>query len=487
MKTALRALALAFPMVWPAASLAQNLCVPCERIVNRVVYEQQPYTAYRYEYETVLEQRQVTSQRPVYETEMRTRRYTVAKPVTETATREERYFTLKPVYETEERTREYDQTTWETVTEIRQDRVIVNRPVLETQMQQRQHVVRKAVQDTVWQDQAYTQMTPVTTMKTQLVDQGGFVDTVNYVPGRSHCHLGWMPRGHATNAVTGETYYRRGGLAWVPTVTPGTYAVSRAYVPNIVSQQVPVTSLMPQTVVQKVPLAVTRYQDEVVTEEVPVQVQRMEQVEEVRETPVTYQRPKTERIVEKVPVQTVRYEREEHVRQVPYEIQRIEYEEREEPYEVKVMRWETETKTVEVPVQQRKLVEYTAYRLVPRVVTMRLPIDAPLILDDAPIIRRESSRIVLPPAGSTIIRRPAANGASQGEPAPARDLKALPRANGTKSPANGDPSDKEPTGDPKIKNEAEKPAGDLELDGPAGGKAGEEKGDEKDDKNGPTA
>jgi hypothetical protein len=473
MKTALRTCALVLTLVLAAPLAAQDFCVPCERIVNRIVYDQQPYKAYRYEYETVIEQRQVTTQRPVYETEMRTRRYRVAKPVVETAEREERYYTLKPVYETEERTREYDQTTWETITEMRQDRFLVNRPVVETQMQERQHVVRRPVQETVWQDQAYTQMTPVTTMRTQLVDQGGFVDSVNYVPGTSHCHLGWMPRGASTNAVTGETYYRRGGLAWVPRTTPGTYAVSRAYVPNIVAQQVPVTSMMPQTVVQKVPLAVTRYHDEVVSEQVPVQVQRIEQVEEVRETPVTYQRPKTERIVEKIPVQTVRYEREEQVRKVPYEVHRMEYEDVEEPYEVKVVRWETETQTIEVPVQQRKLVEYTAYRLVPRVVTMRLPIDAPVpVIEEGAIIRRESSRIVLPPAGTS---RLVPLRKKEGEPSKAKS----DANNGEKA---GDPADKAPTGEPALNGKGEKKEEGLDLNRPAGGKEEPTPAEKKDGK-----
>ena len=465
--------------VFPLISRAQDCYVPCERIVNRVVYEQEPYTAWRVEYETVMEQRQVTSRRPVYQTEMRTRIHRVAKPVTETHTRQEKYVTLKPVYETEEIERAYDKTVWETVTEMRQDRVIVNHPVVETQMQERQHVVRRAVPETVWQDQAYTQMTPVTTMHTQYVDQGGFVDTVNYVPGRSHCHLGWMPRGAATNSVTGETYYRRGGLAWIPTTSPGRYAVSRAYVPNIVAQQVPVTAMLPQTVTQKVPLTVTRYHDEVVSEQVPVEVQRIEQREEIRETPVTFQRPKTERIVEKIPVQKVRYEREEHVREVPYEVQRIEYEDVEEEYPVQVMTWETEVKTIEVPVQQRKLVEYTAYRLVPRIMQMRLPYDAPVPIEEGAIIRRSTSRVVLPPAGTSRL-----------VPLKKKTEAARPGENGAAKDEGKDPADAAPTGEPKINGErdAEKKDGEINLQRPAGGKNEEptpakepEKQDEEDE------
>ena len=92
------------------------------------------------------------------------------------------------------------------------------------------------------------------------------------------------------------------------------------------------------TIMQEVPVNVTRYQDEVVTEQVPVTTQRMEQTEEVRQYPVTVSKPQTERVVNRIPVQKVSYEKEEHVRQIPVETRRIEYEDVEQPYEVKVCR-----------------------------------------------------------------------------------------------------------------------------------------------------
>jgi hypothetical protein len=283
-----------------------------------------------------------------------------------------------------------------------------------------------------------------------------------------------MPRGVSTNAVTGEAYYRRGGLAWVPRTSPGTYTVGRAYVPNLVAQQVPVTSMMPQTVVQKVPVAVTRYEDEVVTEQVPVSVQRIEQCEEVRETPVTYQRPKTERVVEKIPVQTLRYEREEQVRQVPYTVQRIEYEDREEEYPVQMLRWETETKMIEVPVQQRKLVQYTAYRLVPRIVTMRLPYDVPAPIENGAIIRRPTLP-VLPPASRSVVKKPAANGTKNGEPKPAEKLQKIPqdKSGSPKPPAPGVTDDDKATEKPALDNSSEKGKKELKLNKPENNKSGE--------------
>lgn len=359
--------------------LAQDACcVPTTtyRVVQKVVYDETPVVTYKVQYETVLQEKQITTSRPEWVTEMRTRRTTVAKPVTETETREERYFVLKPVYTTEVQDRSYDETTYITETESREERVIVNRPVVETQMVQQQQVVRRPVQETVYQQQNYTAYQPVTTYKTQLVDQGGFVDSVNYQPGTTRNRLAWIPRGYGNDQMSGQTFYHRGGLYWTPQTTPGAYTVNRAYVPNVVQQQIPVTSYMPQVVTQQVPVNVTRYQDEVVTQQVPVQVQKIEQVEEIRQTPVTVQRPVTQRINRQVEVQTVRWEKQEMVRQIPVTVQRIEYENVEQEYPVQVMKMITETKAVSVPVTTRKVVPVESVQRTPRVITQRIPLDS---------------------------------------------------------------------------------------------------------------
>ena len=244
-------------------------------------------------------------------------------------------------------------------------------------------------------------MEPVTTYRTQLVDQGGFVDSTTLVPGVTSNRLAWVPRGVATDNLSGQVFRHHAGFHWVPQTTPGQLVTQRLYVPNVVAQQIPQTSLMPRQVMQEVPVNVTRYQDEVVTEQVPVTVQRMEQTEEVREYPVTVSKPMTERVVNKIPVQKLRYEREEHVRQYDVQTQRIEYEDVDQPYEVQVCRMETEVRKIEVPVTVRKVVPYTAYRRTPRIVSMRIPYDAPdsIIYDEAPVVRE---RIVLPADGGVI-------------------------------------------------------------------------------------
>jgi hypothetical protein len=486
MKNALRFLAgsaLAMPAIVfsPAATLrAQECgCQPAYRVVNKVVYDEVPVTQYRVEYETQIEEREVTSTKPVYETEQRVRKYRVARPVVETATREERYFTLKPVYETEYREEAYDKTTWVQETEMRQQKYLVNRPVTETQVQERQRTVRRAVNETVMQQQCVTAMEPVTTYRTQLVDQGGFVDSTTLVAGTTRNRLSWVPRGVATDNLSGQVFSHHAGFHWVPQSTPSQLVTQRVYVPNVVAQQIPQTALMPRQVMQEVPVNVTRYQDEVVTEQVPVTVQRMEQTEEVREYPVVVSKPMTERIVNKIPVQKVRYEREEHVRQIPVQTQRIEYEDVEEPYEVKVCRMETEIKTIEVPVTVRKVVPYTAYRRTPRIVSMRIPYDAPdTIIEEAPVVRE---RIILPADGGAIRRTskkvvaPKPVEALQSDSATADGLKSVKKKT-TKveepTPAEEkEPKDSDPTGTPKI--DAQKPAEkstEPSLKGPEGAK-----------------
>ena len=286
---------------------------PCAsyRVVCQTVYEQQKVTAYRLGYETVLEERQVTRHRPVWETHTRERRYRVAKPVYETSTREERYKVLRPVTQTETR--------------------------------YRQHVVRRPVTETVMQDRSYVTCEPITTLRTQYVDRGGFVDQTVFRPGAVRNGLRWVPGGYVSDPATGTNVWYRGGLHWVPTQAPGRYEVRRQYVPNVVGEQVPQTSYQQRVVTQKVPVNVTRYVDEVVNQ--PVQVQVCKWVEQ------------------------------EYVRPVTVTTQRIEYEERVEPVHVRVCRMQAEVQTVQVPHTVAKWIPYTSTRLVPRTVTMRVPVD----------------------------------------------------------------------------------------------------------------
>jgi hypothetical protein len=356
----------------PAA--AQTCGCASYQIVNKVVYDQVPVTAYRLEYETVMDEQQVTTLRPEWTEEIRERRHTVAKPVSETATREERFVVRKPVYETSFREEAYDRVSYVNETEMRQQKYLVQRPVSETQMREQQVTVRRAVQETVMQDQAYTAYQPVVSYHTQQVDQGQYVTALQPTAPKVRNRLWCMPGGYQVDPATGTAAYYRGGLRWVPTQGPTVMQPVTTYMPNIVTQQVATTTMQPVQMTQQVPVTVNRLVDEVVTQQIPVTVNRMETQEVVQEIPVTVQRPVTERIVNKIPIQTVRYEDEEHVRQVPYTVQRIEYEEVVEQIPVRVCRYVNETKAVQVPRTVSKLVPYQTTRLQPRVVTMRVPI-----------------------------------------------------------------------------------------------------------------
>ncbi|MDX1943923.1 MAG: hypothetical protein SFU86_00845, partial [Pirellulaceae bacterium] len=336
---------------------------------------------------------------------------------------------------------------------------------------------RRAVQETVMQDQAVTAFQPVTTMQTQLVDQSSLVSSWGYVPGRTRNRLMWAPRGVTVDPFTGQTAWRRGGLSWVPQTAPGVLRPVTTFVPNVVAQQVPVTSMQPvqftqqvpvtvnrlvdEVVTQQVPVTVTRFHDEVVTQQIPVTVRRIEQVEEVRDVPVTVQRPVTERVEVKTPIQTVRYEEEVHTRQVPYQVRRIETEEVTENYDVQVCRYVTETKTVQVPKQVGRWIPQQTNRLVPRTVTMRVPLgtgydsivyegavttfDAPVYLPPTTSAQKVEVRRVPAPAPTPALK-------ATPTPTPATEKSLLKKDELTPAdpqPA-GEPKDSDPTGEPKL-------------------------------------
>jgi len=263
--------------------------------------------------------------------------------------------------------------------------------------------VQRAVQETVMQQQAYTAYQPVTSVQTQLVDQGQFVTAYQPVQGKSHCCLRCIPGQCATNPVTGQSTYYRGGLRWVQQPAPMYMQPTSVYMPNIVQQQVATTSLQPITMTQQVPVTVNRMVDEVVTQQVPVSVQRIETTEETRDVQVSYQKPVTERIVNKVPVQTLRWEEQEQVRQVPFTVQRIEYEERVDQFPVKVCRYVNETRAVQVPRTVSKWVSYQTTRLQPRIVTMRVPLGGVFQAPPAPVYSAPAVRTA--PAVSPTVPR----------------------------------------------------------------------------------
>ena len=298
-----------------AACSSPACCLNCQgqeyRLVYQTVYEQHQVTACRIEYETVCEERHETRYRPITETATREQRYTVARPIVETSFREEPYIVNRPVVETAERDECYT----------------VNRPVVET----------------VYRTDYHTVYQPVTTCRTEMVDQGCYVDQTTVTRSWPYNKLTWQNGACVVDPVTGATVYQKPGLYWTPT-NHGTYEVKRVWQPNLVPHQVQQVSYVPQTVAQQVPVQVCSVRPEVMHRKVPYQTCRIVQ----------------EQYTRKVPVQTCRMVYEEHVDRVPYQVCRM------VPYQ----------ETVRIPhlVEKRVPVTYTC--TVPRTVCCRVPVDA---------------------------------------------------------------------------------------------------------------
>lgn len=361
-------------LVLIAAAKAQELCQEY-RLEYGTVYDERQVNAFRVEYEDVLEERRVTSFRPVWETETRTQRRVVLKPVCETSEREERYFVQRPQWEERIEDRSYDVTRNVYETAEREERYVVNRPVLETEDREERYVVRRPVTETIERDEAYTVMEPVTTYRPVQVDQGGFAEQQIYRPGPVRNRLRWQSGQCVVDPMTGQSAYQRGGLFWVPEQRPGVVETQRVWIPNVVTAQVPQTTLTPRTEVRKVPVQVCRYVDEQVVRKVPVQVCRMVQQEEVRRVPYTVCRPVVEHVENKVPVRVCRMVNEEVVRKVPVTTTRYVQEEQIDEVPVRVCRQEQIEETVQVPVRREKRVPVTYTYRVPRTVVYRVPID----------------------------------------------------------------------------------------------------------------
>lgn len=366
--------------------LSAQVFYPAYQTVYRTVYETEAVQAYRLEYETLLEDQQVTTQKPVWETETRNRRVTVARPVVETNTQTQRYKVLKPT--------------------------------LETQTQVRRRLVQRPVTETVIQNQNFMTYEPVTTMRTETVDQGGFVDQVVSQPGSVRNRLQWLPGTYATNPATGTTSWYRGGYHWVPLQAPPTYQVQRQYVPNVVQVQVPQTSYVQKVVTQQTPVTVTKVVDEWVEEPYQVQVQKW--TEQLMERPVTV---------------TTR---------------RIEYEARDEPYQVQVCKWVAETQNVRVPRTVAKWVPYTTTRMVPKTVAMQVPVDqcGTVVTNFAPTVTYYSAG---PPVAVPVIQASNKEATSADVAAPVVGA----AENGAKSGGLSDPKDDEQTGKPSLDPETE--------------------------------
>ena len=94
----------------------------------------------------------------------------------ETAEREERYTVLRPVWETAYRDESYNRIRNIVETHEREERYTVQRPQWHTEVREHRYTVRQPVTQTVEQQVCRTVMQPVTTMRTDYVDQGQWVN-----------------------------------------------------------------------------------------------------------------------------------------------------------------------------------------------------------------------------------------------------------------------------------------------------------------------
>jgi hypothetical protein len=305
------------------------------------------------------------------------------------------------------------------------------RPVVETETRYQQHVVRKAVNETVMQNQNVVTCEPVTTMRTEYVDRGGYVDQCVQTPGTVRNRLQWLPGAYFVDPRTGTQVYHRGGLHWVPTESPGTSTVMRQYVPNIVAQQIPQTSYVQKVVTQQTPVQVTKYVDEVVQQPVQVQVQKWV----------------TEEVTRPVTVTSYKYQ----------------YEDRVEDYQVQTVRYVSQVNKVQVPHTVAKWVPYTTTRLVPRTVCEQMPLSgcspcsqpsttvvpsavAPALPADTIVPTNPSTTVTERPKSETessIMSKPQTNGTQE-------PTKAVPKSESTTPNPSGEPSDTDETGKPEL-------------------------------------
>ncbi len=198
-----------------------------------------PYQTYRLEYDTVYEPQQVTAYRLEYETAYDEQRVTTYRPETTTETRERRY------------------------------------------------VVRRMVPETSFREEQYTTAEPVVTYRQQTVDQGNWQTQQTVLPGQVVNRLSWQRGGWVVDPYTGAARYQWPGFAWVPYRGPERVQVQRVWQPQLVTQQVPVTTYVQKVNTRRIPVTTYRAVDEERLEQVPVQVTRMVPHEEVRQIPRT--------------------------------------------------------------------------------------------------------------------------------------------------------------------------------------------------------
>ena len=338
--------------------LVSQTLVPPSSLTYSVAYPSStvPSSTYKIENETVYRDEQQTRLRQVWDDEIRERRYTVYRQVPETTIKQEIYKVLKPIWTTEYRDTSYDVVRTVPETSVRQERYTVSRPVWETSERDVWQTVRRPVQETYMQERRYVVNRPYTSYKTEVVDRGQYVNNTVVEPGKSYHRLAWNNGGTYIDPSTGASSWRIPGLYWTPMHSDPKLRQETVYQPNLVEQLTPVTTLVPETVVEQIPTTRTTYQEERIVKKEPYQVMRMVQEDRVREIPETKYRQVVERVQQTTPVQVYRMETQEVVRDIPVTSFKTIAEEHADQYTVKVPRVEQIVETVQKPYSVQKYI-----------------------------------------------------------------------------------------------------------------------------------
>lgn len=310
--------------VCSTAPAVSDVCEPCANSTACV--------------ETEYKEEEITTYETVWDWETRYRDKTTTRLVPETSIKREKVRVERPVWETVEKETTYDVTRYVPETSMQTRTRTELRPVVQNRERKIVETVRQPVVETVTTRRSYVVNRPTTTYRTETRDYGGFETLITAVPGRERCCLRWRCGGDYYDPATGRTSYRLPGLYWTPTQEPTEYRARRVYRPNLVSTQVPVTTYVPETVVEDVPTTRTTYK--------PVQIERTTiepttvYVPETRteETPVTTYKPVTERVVKKTPTRVLRTRTVEEIRETPVTTYKTVTEVVKEPYVARVAR-----------------------------------------------------------------------------------------------------------------------------------------------------
>ena len=167
------------------------------------------------------------------------------------------------------------------VTEYRQVREKVRRPVVETKYVDQQVTEYRPVTEQRTVNVPHTRMQTVTECREVQRDAGRWVTNYHCVPKVSPCQYDNRP------TLTG--FLNRSAYSFRSAFTPN-YSTSRQYVPNVVTQQVPITYNVPVQETQQVTYNVTKMVPYTTTKKVAVNTVRYVEEEVVAMKPITVMR-----------------------------------------------------------------------------------------------------------------------------------------------------------------------------------------------------